>query len=193
MNTMKMLSNSKAELLRIFFTNPDKSFYMQEIGRMLGKKPGTFQRSLNVLAEEGVLESEYRANARYFQANKSHPLYKELKSIIFKTSGVQGSLQEGLKKIKGIYIAFIYGSTAQGKANKLSDIDLCIIGNVQEDRLIKELERLETLLQREINYNLYSRKLFRKEAVGGNAFLRVVLESKKIMLIGTVDELRSIS
>jgi predicted nucleotidyltransferase len=187
-----MLSNSKAELLRIFFTNPDKSFYMREIGRMLGKKPGTFQRSLNTLVEEGILGSEYRANARYFQANKSHPLYKELKSIIFKTSGVQGILRGGLKKIKGIHIAFIYGSTAQGKASKLSDIDLCIVGNIQEDPLIKELERLEAQLQREINYNLYSRKLFQKEAVGGNAFLQEILTGKKIMLIGTADELRSV-
>jgi DNA-binding MarR family transcriptional regulator len=190
---MNMLSNSQTDLLRVFFTNPDQSFYMQEIGRMLGKKPGTFQRTLNNLVEEGILESEYRANARYFQVNKSHPLYKELKSIIFKTSGVQGSLHEGLKKIKGIHIAFIYGSTAQGKADKLSDIDLCLIGDIREDQLIKELEQLETKLQRDINYNLYSRKLFQQEAAEGNAFLREILADKKIMLIGTVNELRSIS
>jgi len=98
-----------------------------------------------------------------------------------------------LKKIKGIHIAFIYGSTAQGKSDKLSDIDLCLIGNIREDQLIKELERLETKLQRDINYNLYSRKLFQQEAAEGNAFLREILADKKIMLIGTVDELRSIS
>ena len=159
---------------------------------MLGKKPGVFQRSLNALADEGILRSEYRANARYFQANKTHPLYKELKSIIFKTTGVQGGLQDTLQKINGIEMAFIYGSMAKGKTNKFSDIDLCIVGMIKEEQLIQELERLEAQLQREINYNLYSSELFQKEAKEGHAFLKEILTGKKIMLIGTADEIRSI-
>ena len=61
--------------------------------RILGKKQGIFQRTLNNLVSEGILESEYRANARYFKVNKNYPLYKELKSIVFKTVGVSGSLK----------------------------------------------------------------------------------------------------
>lgn len=37
---MKPLTKNRAELLKLFFTNPDRDFYMQEIGRILGKKPG---------------------------------------------------------------------------------------------------------------------------------------------------------
>jgi predicted nucleotidyltransferase len=82
---------------------------------------------------------------------------------------------------------------ARGKANKLSDIDLCIVGEIREEQLIKELDRLEIQLQREINYNLYSRSLFQRETKSSDAFLKKILMDKKIMLIGTENELRSIS
>lgn len=82
-----MITKNKAKLLRLFYADPSRAFYMQEIGRALGKKPGVFQRTLNKMEEEGILSSEYKANARYFKANTKYPIYKELKSIISKTSG----------------------------------------------------------------------------------------------------------
>ena len=48
---------------------------MRGIGRILKKQPGVFQRAINALVEEGILESEYRANARFFQlAEKYRPV-----------------------------------------------------------------------------------------------------------------------
>jgi predicted nucleotidyltransferase len=189
---MRELTKNRAELLRLFFTNPDQSFYIQEIGRILGKKPGIFQRTLNNLEKEGILVSEYKANARYFKTNKDYPLYKELKSIVFKTVGVSGGLKEALKKIGNINFSFIYGSYAKAKENYLSDIDLVVIGNPNEDLLIKELDKLEDALNREINYKLYSLKDFKKEIKEKEPFLLEILRDKKIMLIGEEDELRKI-
>ena len=77
---MKMTKNREA-LIRLFYTNPGKSYYMREVGKILGKKPGVFQRMINNLDDEGVLTSQYIANARFFRANKKHPLYKELTSL----------------------------------------------------------------------------------------------------------------
>ncbi|UCD84507.1 MAG: nucleotidyltransferase domain-containing protein [Deltaproteobacteria bacterium] len=187
---MKLLTKNSAELLKLFFTNPDRSFYMQEIGRILGKKPGTFQRTLNNMVSEEILISEYRANVRYFSANRNYPLYKELKSIVFKTVGVSGSLKAVLEKIGNIQFAFIYGSYATAKESCLSDIDLAIIGNPDEEGLIKELDRLEGKLQREINYKLYTLKEFKKEVEGKEPFILEVLRNKKVMIIGDEDGLR---
>ena len=79
-----ILAKNKSKLLKLFFSFPDKSFYMQEIGRILHKKPGVFQKTLNNLEKEGILKSEFHANARFFRINKSYPVYNELKSIISK-------------------------------------------------------------------------------------------------------------
>ncbi|MEW6620457.1 MAG: nucleotidyltransferase domain-containing protein [bacterium] len=189
---MRELTKNKAELLRLFLTNPDRSFYMQEIGRILGKKPGNFQRTINNMEKERVLISEYKANARYFKANKDYPLYNELKSIVFKTVGVAGSIKEILEKIGSINYSFIYGSYAKDKESYLSDIDLFIIGDCDEDKLIKELDRLEELLKREINYKLYRMKELKEEIEQKNPFLLEILRDKIVMLIGVEDELRKI-
>lgn len=190
---MKPLTKNRAELLKLFHTNPDRSFYMQEIGRILGKKPGTFQRTLNNMVSEGILISEYLANARYFKVNKNYPLYKELKSIVFKTVGVQGGIRDVLEEIGNVKFAFIYGSYAKAKETYLSDIDLAIIGNPDEDRLIMELDRFEGKLQREINYKLYTLKAFKKEVEENEPFILEILRDKKVMVMGDEDELRKIS
>ena len=189
---MKELTKNRAQLLRLFFTNPDQSFYMQEIGRILGKKPGNFQRVINNMEQEGVLVSERKANARYFKANKEYPLYEEYKNIVFKTVGVTGSIKEVLQKEDDVDYAFIYGSYAKAKEGHLSDIDLIVIGKCNEDVLIKNLDRLEDILKREINYKLYTPSDFKKEIRIKEPFLLNILQDKKIMLIGDENDLRKI-
>ena len=189
---MKELTKNRAELLRLFFTSPEQSFYMQEIGRILGKKPGNFQRVLNNMEQEGILTSERKANARYFKVNKEYPLYDEYKNIIFKTVGVAGSIKEVLQKEGRVDYAFIYGSYAKAKEGYLSDIDLIVVGKCNEDELIKNLDCLEDVLKREINYKLYSPGDFKKEIRQKEPFLLNILQDKKVMLIGDENDLRKI-
>jgi predicted nucleotidyltransferase len=187
---MLKLSRNKALLLRLFYTNPDQRFYIQEIGRILDKKPGVFQRTLYEIEREGILRSEYEANARYFQVNKDYPLYKEYKSIVFKTIGVIGSIKEVLGKAGPIDFSFLYGSFAKSKENYLSDIDLVIVGSPDEDKIIRDFEKLEKDLKREINFKLYSLKQFLESFRHKDPFLLGILKDQKIMLIGGKDELR---
>ena len=189
---MNILSKNKADLLGLFFTNPEDSFYIQEIGRILGKKPGTFQRTLNNLISDGILTSEYKGNLRFIKANKSYPVYKELKSIIFKTTGILGSIKQVLKEIENVKIAFIYGSYAKTKENFLSDVDLIIIGDPNEDRLIDKLDSLELKLKREINYKIYSYNEFRKEIEEKDPFILEIIRDKKIILKGDKGDLQEI-
>ncbi|MBI1952907.1 MAG: nucleotidyltransferase domain-containing protein [Candidatus Omnitrophica bacterium] len=181
----QLLSPNRLLLLGLFYTNPKKSFYMQEAGRILGKKPGVFQRTLNALVEEGLLKSEYRGHARFFQADTRHPLYPELKRIVAKTSGVEGVLREMVKRLPEVKTALIYGSFAKGSQRKDSDIDLLIVGKSHvENRLIREIARLEKKFQREINYKLYSEDEYRQKRNKGDPFLEEVLTDSKILLKG---------
>jgi len=94
------LSKNTVKLLKLFYSHPDDSFYIQQIGRLLKKKPGVFQRMLYKLEKQGVLKSEYQANARFFRTNKEYPIYKELKSILSKSS------------ILSLAIVFFFGALA---------------------------------------------------------------------------------
>jgi predicted nucleotidyltransferase len=59
--------------------------------------------------------------------------------------------------------AFIYSSFAKGDETEDSDIDLLIIGKLNEDKLIGEINNLERKLQREINYTIYGKEDFTKK------------------------------
>jgi len=185
-NNMKsFLTKNQLLLLRLFYTNPEKSFYMQEIGKILGKKPGTFQRTLNTLVREGILESEYQANARYFRVNTKNMLYPEFQRIIAKSAGVEGSLKDLVNELSDIRIAILYGSFAKGTERKDSDIDLLIVGNPNtEDELLRRLKAIEKSLQREINYKLYSEREYKEKRESKDLFLEEVLSDKTIILKG---------
>ncbi len=189
---MNILSKNKADLLGLFFTNPERSFYIQEIGRILNKKPGTFQRTLNNLVSEGILTGAYKGNLRLIKVNKDYPLYDELRKIIFKTVGLQGSVRRILQEIGDIRIAFIYGSYAKSRESALSDVDLLLIGDPDEGKLIKKLDSLEEKLKREINYKLYKLSDLKKEVEEKEPFILRILKDKKIMLIGDKSDLQEI-
>jgi len=85
---MKLIAKNKLKLLKLFYLHPEQEYYIQEIGRALGNKPGVYQRALNDLEKEGILSSHYRANARFFKTNKNYPMYSELRSIIHKIKNI---------------------------------------------------------------------------------------------------------
>jgi len=180
-------------ILEIFFRDPEKSYYLRELGRIIGKEPGIFQREINKLVGSGILLSEYRAKSRFFNLNKKYPLYEEFKSIFFKTLGAEGKLREILKKIKNIRTAFVFGSYAKKTEDSFSDIDLMLIGNPDEDLLIPKITKLEKQLGREINYHIFSPADWRKGLRQKNSFLENILAGPKIFLIGNENEPSRIS
>lgn len=83
---MKQFSKNSLKLLKLFYAHPERQYYIQELGRILKTKPGVFQRTLYNLQKEGVLQSYYRANARFFSANTKYHFYREFKSIVRKAA-----------------------------------------------------------------------------------------------------------
>jgi len=177
-------SKLREELLVLYFTNPNKRYYLRELERILNFSVGNIRRELIKLESTGLFLSENKGNLLYYYLNQSYPLFDELKSIIFKTSGAPKMLQNILEKFKCISRAFIYGSFAKGEEREDSDIDLLIIGKINEDKLIEGVSKLERKLQREINYAIYGKEDFRKKKKEGNPFILDILKEKKIFLIG---------
>ena len=140
--TLKLTKNQTL-LLSIFFANPGKSFYLRELGRMVGKEPGVFQKDINRLEDDGLLKSNFRGKSRFFELNKQYPLYQEVKSIIKKTGGLEKQLATALRRVGGVQQAFIYGSFADGTADNFSDVDVVIIGVPSPQKLDAALQILE--------------------------------------------------
>jgi predicted nucleotidyltransferase len=180
-------------ILEKFFNDSEKSYYLHEMGRLIGKKPGVFQRDINKLVENGILDSNYQANSRFFKLNKQYPLYAEIKSIFFKTIGIEKKLKDALKEIKNIEIAFIFGSFARNNEDSISDVDLMIIGNPDENLLVVKISKIESLIDREINYHIFSLNDWREKIKENNSFLKNICSRPKIFLIGNQNELSKIN
>jgi predicted nucleotidyltransferase len=182
-------SKLRKELLNLYFTNPEKKYYLRELERILDFSVGNIRRELIQLKNTGLFLVENKGNLTYYYLNKSYPLLPEIKSIILKTAGAPGELKESLKKVEGVECAFIYGSFAKGGEKESSDIDLLIIGKIDEGKLIDKIKILEKKLQREINLTLYEKSDFIKKKKEGNPFILEVIKEKKFFLIGDEDEL----
>jgi predicted nucleotidyltransferase len=180
-------------ILELFFNRPEKSYYFRELGKLIGKAPGVFQKDINELVKKGILLSERQANSRFFKLNPRHHLHGEFKSIFLKTVGAVGKLKERLKGLKEIDLAFVFGSFARNQADQFSDVDLMIIGNPDEDQLITIISKIESELDREVNYCIFSPLDFKKGLKEREVFLLDILANPKIFIIGEENDLEKIS
>ncbi len=183
-------SRLRNKILLHFFTNTDDEMYLREMALRLNEDPGNLSKELSRLEKEGIFISQFRGKQKYFFLNKTYPLFNELKSIIFKTIGIQGSLQNIINKTSGIVTAFIYGSFATGKENASSDIDLCLIVKdsvFNENNFISKIDGLEKTISREINYIYYSEEEWEKQINENDSFIINIKMGPKIVLKG--DEL----
>jgi len=183
-------SRLRNKILLHFFTNTDDEMYLREMALRLKEDPGNLSKELPRLEKEGIFISQFRGKQKYFFLNKAYPLFNELKSIIFKTIGIQGSLQNIINKTGGIVSAFIYGSFATGKEDASSDIDLCLVVKdsvFNENNFILKIKSLGKTISREINYIYYSEDEWKKQTNENDSFIINIKMGPKIVLKG--DEL----
>ncbi|NQT80421.1 MAG: nucleotidyltransferase domain-containing protein [Candidatus Aminicenantes bacterium] len=182
-------SKIRQDLLALFFTNPSQKYYLRELQRMLGYSAGSIRRELLRFKSDNLFSTQKTANLLYYSLNTEHPLFEELKSIIAKTVGVEGSLRKSLSAIKRIKISFIYGSFASKSQKAASDIDIMIIGNPEISDLNEEIARLEKKLKREINITIYPLEEYKAKKISKSGFILDLQNNPKIILTGKEDDL----
>lgn len=180
-------SRLRQKILSYYFTNPASHLYVRQLASILKEDPGNLSKELSRLEKEGIFIAETKGNQKHFYLNKQYPLYNELKSILFKTVGVEGRLKDIVGKVKGIQLSFIYGSYAANKENASSDVDLLIVGKPCEDELLKKIEFAEQALGREINYNVYPAIEFKEKRRRMDNFIINILKRPKIILKGDLN------
>ncbi len=185
-----LFTKTQQRVLSLLFGKPDKSFYANEIMRLVGMGRGTVMRELQKLTDAGLLTLSCSGNQKHYKANPDSPVYSELLGIVQKTFGVTDVIRQALTPLdKYIELAFVYGSMAKGQATEKSDIDLMLVGEglVYAD-IMALLIPLEDSLQRPINPTLYTSEEFNTKRNQGSSFLTRVLEQPKWMIKGEIDD-----
>jgi len=122
-------SNTRIRVLSHFFLHPGESYYLRQLERLLKIPVGQLGRELLNLEKIQLLTSSMEGNQKRYSINQNFPLYDELKNIFLKTTSAGDIIRESLSKLKGIELAFIYGSFAKGEEHPGSDIDIMIVGS----------------------------------------------------------------
>jgi len=186
-----LFSKIRKKILVLFFTHPDKEYHLREVVRCIQGGRGAVARELNALSEVGILIRKERANLVIYSANHECPVYDEIHNLIVKTAGIADVLLAALSDLEGVSYAFVFGSSASGDLDGLSDIDVFVIGDIDFTEVSEVLFSAEKTLSREITPIVYSEEEIIAKLLQRNHFVMSVLEKPILMLIGDEDELRA--
>ncbi len=187
-----LLGKARGAVLGLLYEHPDQSFYYRQLTRELkGLSVGTLQRELDTLSQLGLIERSAFGKQVFYRANRSHPVFPELRALVGKTVGAIPMLRSALAPLADrISVAFIYGSMARQQERAESDIDLMVVGGATLEDVLVNVGAIERSLRRAVNPTVYSVPEFKTKLASGNHFVKSVVRGEKIFLIGDEDELR---
>ena len=181
-------STIRRKVLLLFVYNRGKEYYLSEIARRVKTSAGTAQRELNRLLAADMITFRKKGNLSFYKLNEGYSLIKEIEAIIRKTYGVEVELERRLMKVRGILLAFIFGSYARGGIKSDSDIDLFIVGDPVEDEIFRAVKEVEDAVGRDIQYHIAGDDEFMRKAKTGSFYQEIV--RRHILVIGDENELK---
>jgi predicted nucleotidyltransferase len=182
-------SKARRLLLAYYFTNPAARLHLRDLAERLGIDPSNLSKELGRLEREGLFRSEVNGRQKYFQLNRKHPLFNEIRKIVQKTIGAAPLIAQALKKVEGIEEAHLYGSFARNQEDTSSDIDVLVIGSTEEAFLAETAGKLERQLGREINYTVLARGEFTARLARKDTFLTNIWHNKRVSLTGAGEKI----
>jgi len=183
-------SRARAEIFRLLFSGTGEELHVRAIGRRCGLNDSTIRQELRKLLRLDLVHSRKDSNRVYYRAKSENPLYPEIRNLVLKTSGLADVLKPAMKD-KRIRAAFVFGSIARGEEKAGSDVDVMVIGGLGLRDLSGLLSGIEERIGREINPHVLQEDEFQKRLQATEHFVTSVMESPKIFIIGSQDELEA--
>lgn len=196
-------SKTRVKLLKLFLNNPDSSYYVREITRLIDEQINSVRRELSNMLKIGIITSENVENKLYYKVNQMYPHFIPLRAIFsdeeIPIAEVQAAKISGNTKgststfsssdsnpevkyynkifegLTGAHAIVIAGKLVRGSA---SPIDILIIGQVPNTKLktiIKSIERREEI---EVNYTVIAPEEFHYRISVRDRFIGEILDTK---------------
>jgi len=186
-------SKLRAKLLAHLFSHPGERFFARQLEGIITESQGNISRQLSRLEALGLVLAEREGRQKFYKADERSSIYPEIRGIVLKTEGLADVLRKALKRLKGVRVAFVYGSFPEGKPSPQSDVDMIVIGNVSFANVVGALQSAQEKLRREVNPVVYSIAEFRNKVQSNDHFVSAVMGTQKIFLIGDERELAGVA
>lgn len=181
-------SKTRVKLLQLFYTNPNRSFYVREITRKIDEQINSVRRELANLLSIGIISSEDdNGNKLYYEVNQDYDYYDALSAIFggkkvspAKTTKPKMDDDSDITSIGNVELA-IY--TGQFTRDESAGIDVLIVGDVNQTKTQKFIDSLEASEGKELRFTTMSRKEFEYRRQVKDRFINGVLSAKGQVLI----------
>lgn len=184
------VSRVRVKILQLFLSSPqDSLFHVREIVRRVSEEINAVRRELARMEKFGMVISEWRANRRLYRFRKDYLFYRELLSLVSKTSGLGGNIIKNKGKLGKIKFAFLSTKFLKGIQSTTEDVDLLVVGSIVLPELQSIIADEQAKREIEINYSFMDEAEFVFRVKRRDPFILRILMQPKIMLLGLEDEL----
>ena len=181
-------SKTRVKLLQLFYTNPNRSFYVREITRKIDEQINSVRRELANLLSVGIISSDTTNNRLYYEVNQKYEHYDAFQSIfgggVMRKKTKVGATDvvvkdEPVDELKGLGKVDLALFSGQFTRDETAGIDLLIVGDVNKRALEKYVSELEAREAKEIRYAVMSTDNFKYRKQINDRFITKVIEAKK--------------
>ncbi|HSX23645.1 MAG TPA: transcriptional regulator [Candidatus Saccharimonadales bacterium] len=180
-------SKTRVKLLQLFYSNPNRSFYVREITRKIDEQINSVRRELANMLSIGIISSDTTNNRLYYEVNQHYEHYAPLAAIFGSGSmpttpsapSAEGETQT-LKSLGNVNLALLTGQLTR---DERSGIDVLLAGDLNQTQVAKYIAELEAKEGKELRYVVMTSDEFRYRQEVNDRFLTLVLSSKMQVLV----------
>lgn len=174
-------SRTRAKILRLLLTNPEKSYFVREMSRKIKEHINSIRRELTFLSSVGIITASGDGQKRFYQVNVSYPLFPELKGLIFKAQVMEeqrllAAIQDSGRIMLLVLTGFFVGQEE-------APTDILIVGSVNRVKLKKLMLTFQEHFDREIHYTVMTKAEFEYRHSLTDRFLYSILSGPMITVI----------
>lgn len=186
-------SKTRVKLLQLFYSNPNRSFYVREITRKIDEQINSVRRELSNLLNVGIITSENTNNKLYYEVNQKYEYYEPLQQIfgggvkkLTKKTITEDDEPEapdsGLKAVGHVELV-VY--TGQFTRDSSAGIDILVVGEVNRNALQKYVDDLEKQEKKSLKYAVMSLPDFKYRQQIHDRFAVAIENAKKQIIVDT--------
>lgn len=182
------ISKVRLKLLQVFLINPGSLLYVRELVRLVDEEVNAVRRELTRLHKIGLLRSEERANRLYYQLRPDFVFYPELLRMFAKTTDLGGDIIQHANDLGKIKHAVISAAFVKGRVARQHEVDLLLVGRVNNTVLSDIVKESQQRHGHEINYTIMTEEEFAFRKGRRDPFLTSFMQQTWINLLGDEEE-----
>lgn len=199
-------SKTRVKLLQLFYSNPNRAFYVREITRKIDEQINSVRRELANLLSVGIITSDANNNRLYYEVNQKYEHFQALSMIFGSVASPEPSKKAAKGAAKGPKVDVVREHplaktvratgrvdlailTGQFTRDELSGIDVLLVGDINQSKLNRFIADLEKAENKELRYTSMPLSTYLYRLQINDRFINNVLSSKKQVIISNQEVL----